>query len=104
LSRERLNARCSSLHSEVLRLGGYSVGWFWRSSFYSFGWTQRHNSMGDSASYIWTALTEWIPADRSYFYGYVVRGLAVWPHSFAPLLLSQTLASAVTAIVFVLIC
>jgi hypothetical protein len=60
--------------------------------------------MGDSASYIWTALTEWIPADRSYFYGYVVRWLAVWPHSFAPLLLSQTLASAVTAIVFVLIC
>jgi len=60
--------------------------------------------LGDSSSYIWTALTDWIPTDRSYFYGYVVRWLAVWPHSFGPLVLCQTLASAVTAIVFVLIC
>src|SRR6516162_6299246 len=60
--------------------------------------------MGDSASYLWTALTGWIPADRSYFYGYLVRWLAVWPHSFAPLLIVQALASGVTAIVFALIC
>ena len=60
--------------------------------------------LGDSASYIWTALTGWIPRDRSYFYGYLVRWLAVWPHGFGPLLLCQTLASAVTAIVFALIC
>jgi len=60
--------------------------------------------MGDSGSYIWTALTGWIPSDRSYFYGYLVRWLAVWPHSFGPLLLSQMLVSAVTAIMFVLIC
>jgi len=60
--------------------------------------------MGDSASYIWTALTGWIPADRSYFYGYLVRWLAVWPHSFAPLLIVQALASGATAIVFALIC
>src|SRR5213595_2464623 len=59
--------------------------------------------MGDSWSYIWTALTGWIPSDRSYFYGYLVRWLAVWPHSFGPLLLSQTLVSAVPAIVFALI-
>ena len=26
--------------------------------------------MGDSWSYIWTALIGWIPGDRSYFYGY----------------------------------
>jgi hypothetical protein len=60
--------------------------------------------MGDSGSYIWTALTGWIPEDRSYFYGFVVRWLAVWPHSFTPLLVVQALASAVTAIVFALIC
>jgi len=60
--------------------------------------------LGDSGAYIWTALTGWIPSDRSYFYGYLVRWLAVWPHSFGPLLLSQMLISAVTAIVFALIC
>src|SRR5881394_602972 len=60
--------------------------------------------LGDSGAYIWTALTGWIPSDRSYVYGYLVRWLAVWPHSFGPLLLSQTLVSAVTAIVFALIC
>src|SRR6476646_1846914 len=60
--------------------------------------------MGDSGSYIHTALTGWIPSDRSYFYGYLVRWLAVWPHSFGPLLLSQMLVSVVTAKVFVLIC
>jgi len=60
--------------------------------------------MGDSWSYIWTALTGWIPGDRSYFYGYLVRGLALWPHSFTPLLVSQALASGATAIVFAIIC
>jgi hypothetical protein len=60
--------------------------------------------MGDSGSYMWTALTGWIPGDRSYFYGYLVRWLAVWPHSFTPLLVIQALASGATAIVFTLIC
>src|SRR6476661_7498994 len=60
--------------------------------------------LGDSGAYVWTALTGWIPSDRSYFYGYLVRWLAVWPHSLGPLLLSQMLVSAVTAIVFALIC
>src|SRR6476646_6182549 len=60
--------------------------------------------MGDSGSYIHTALTGWIPSDRSYFYGYLVRWLAVWPHSFGPFLVSQMLVSAGTAIVFALIC
>ena len=50
--------------------------------------------MGDSGSYIHTALTGSIPRDRSYFYGYLVRWLAVWPHSFTPLLVAQALASA----------
>ena len=60
--------------------------------------------MGDSWSYIHTALTGSMPRDRSYFYGYLIRWLAVWPHSFTPLLVAQTLASGATAIVFVLIC
>jgi hypothetical protein len=49
-------------------------------------------------------LTGWIPPDRSYFYGYLVRWLALWPHGFTPLLFTQAFASGVTAIVFALIC
>lgn len=60
--------------------------------------------MGDSWSYIRTALIGSIPGDRSYFYGYLIRCFAVWPQSFTPLLVVQALASAVTAIVFALIC
>ena len=60
--------------------------------------------LGDSWSYIWTALTGWIPGDRSYLYGYVLRGLALWPHSFTPLLVIQALSSGTTAIVVALIC
>ena len=60
--------------------------------------------IGDSGAYVHTALTGWIPPDRSYFYGYVVRWLAVWPHSFTPLLFVQTLASSTTAILFAVIC
>ena len=60
--------------------------------------------LGDSLSYVHTALTGWIPGDRSYFYGYVVRWLGVWPASLTPLLVAQTLASAGTAIVFALVC
>src|SRR5215471_2850543 len=60
--------------------------------------------MGDSWSYIWTALSDSIPKDRSYFYGYLVCWLALLPHSFTPLLVIQALASGTTAIVFALIC
>ena len=59
--------------------------------------------MGDSWSYIWTALKGWIPEDRSYFYGYLVRWLAAWPHSFTPLLVIQALASGSTAITVALV-
>ena len=60
--------------------------------------------MGDSWSYLRTALVGSIPGDRSYFYGYLIRCLAIWPHSFTPLLVVQALASGATAIVFALIC
>ena len=49
-------------------------------------------------SYIRTALIGSMPRDRSYFYGYLVRWLAVWPHSFTPFLVVQALASGATAI------
>ena len=60
--------------------------------------------LGDSWSYIRTALIGSIPGDRSYLYGYLIRCLAVWPQSFTPLLVVQGLASGATAIVFALIC
>jgi hypothetical protein len=60
--------------------------------------------LGDSASYIWTAVSGWIPPDRSYFYGYIIRWLAISTGSLTLLLLVQTFASAVTAIVIAYTC
>lgn len=55
--------------------------------------------LGDSGSYIWTALTGWIPPDRSYLYGYVIRCSSLWTESLTPLLVLQTLASTATALI-----
>ena len=33
---------------------------------------------GDSESYLATALEGWIPPDRSFVYGYILRPFAVW--------------------------
>ena len=60
--------------------------------------------MGDSGSYIWTALTGWIPEDRSYFYGYVIRWTSVWPESLTGLLAFQIFLSAITCILLAAIC
>ena len=60
--------------------------------------------MGDSGSYIWTALTGWIPPDRSYFYGYVIRWSSVWTESLTSLLVLQVFASAGTAVMVAWIC
>jgi hypothetical protein len=54
--------------------------------------------LGDSGSYLWTALTGWIPDDRSYFYGYVIRWVALSTESLTPLLLLQSFISALTAV------
>jgi hypothetical protein len=56
--------------------------------------------MGDSGSYIWTALTGWIPPDRSFFYGYVIRWTALWTESLTVLLVVQVSLSAITCILF----
>jgi hypothetical protein len=60
--------------------------------------------MGDSASYIWTALSDWIPEARSYFYGYVIRWSSVWTQSLTWLLVLQLLLSAITCILMALTC
>ncbi len=60
--------------------------------------------MGDSGSYIWTALSGWIPPDRSFLYGYVIRWTSLLPESLTSLLIVQTFAGALTAILVVLIC
>jgi hypothetical protein len=60
--------------------------------------------MGDSGSYLWTALTGWIPHDRSYFYGYVIRWVALSTESLTALLLLQSFLSALTALFLTYIC
>lgn len=59
---------------------------------------------GDSASYIWTALSGWIPPDRSFFYGYVIRWSSLAAGTLFPLLAIQTVLGAATAILVALIC
>lgn len=56
--------------------------------------------MGDSGSYISTALTGWIPPDRSFFYGYVIRWTALWTESLTWLVVVQVCLSAITCILF----
>src|SRR5439155_17809727 len=60
--------------------------------------------LGDSFSYIWTAISGWIPSDRSFFYGYVIRWLSVWTGSLTSLLIVQVLLSAFIAIIVAWIC
>jgi len=54
--------------------------------------------MGDSASYIHSALTGWVPADRSYLYGQFVRFIVADTQSLAPLVLAQAAAGGATAL------
>jgi hypothetical protein len=60
--------------------------------------------MGDSGSYLWTALSGWIPTDRSFLYGYVIRWSSLWIGSLTSLLVLQAFLGAVTAILVSLIC
>src|SRR5262249_35488916 len=53
--------------------------------------------LGDSGSYIYTAISGWIPTDRSYLYGFLVRWLCLGSQSLFPLVLAQTFASSVSA-------
>jgi hypothetical protein len=60
--------------------------------------------MGDSQSYLWTALSGWIPSDRSFLYGFIIRWLTSLTGTLISLLLLQALMSAATAILVAVIC
>jgi hypothetical protein len=60
--------------------------------------------MGDSGSYLFTALTGWIPEDRSYLYGFVIRWSSLWCHSLTGLLLVQLVASTTAVFLFYAVC
>jgi len=53
---------------------------------------------GDSGSYLTTALIKWIPPDRSFIYGFVVRFLTINSHSLNSVVATQTLAGIGTAL------
>ena len=52
--------------------------------------------LGDSGSYIETAISGWIPPDRTFFYGYCIRWLGLSFHSLTTVVLAQVCASALT--------
>ena len=60
--------------------------------------------IGDSACYISTALVGWIPDDRSYFYGFLIRFVSLSTESLTPLLLLQSFISALTALLLAYTC
>lgn len=60
--------------------------------------------MGDSASYLHTALFGGVPRDRSFLYGYVIRWSSLWAGTLTSLLILQIFLGAVTAILVAVIC
>ncbi|MEP6636587.1 MAG: hypothetical protein ABJB97_07660, partial [Acidobacteriota bacterium] len=60
--------------------------------------------MGDSGSYLWTALSGWIPPDRSFVYGFIIRWSSITTHSLTSLLVLQTLLGTVTALLLTFLC
>ena len=60
--------------------------------------------MGDSGSYLWTALSGWIPPDRSFLYGFVIRWVSLTTHSLESLLILQAFTGAGIAILLAFTC
>jgi hypothetical protein len=60
--------------------------------------------MGDSGSYLWTAFSGWIPPDRSFLYGFVIRWVAFSTGSLQSLLVLQAFLGAAIAISLAYIC
>lgn len=59
--------------------------------------------LGDSVAYINTAKWGWIPPDRSFLYGWIIRIISLWPGTLTPLLVAQTFATAAAAVLCALI-
>ena len=59
--------------------------------------------LGDSAAYLSTARWDWVPTDRSFLYGWVIRYVALGRASLLPLLGAQALASALAAMLVAVI-
>jgi Dolichyl-phosphate-mannose-protein mannosyltransferase len=55
--------------------------------------------LGDSASYIHSALFDWVPPDRSYLYALLIRATAVTAQSLYTLILTQSMFGVGTALV-----
>lgn len=54
---------------------------------------------GDSGAYLATALVKWIPPDRSFTYGFLLRPLIFKSHSLSPVLAMQIFASGVASVI-----
>src|SRR5689334_14263457 len=52
---------------------------------------------GDSGAYLTTATIKWIPPDRSFLYGYLLRRIAYHSHSLQAMIVAQVLLSAIAA-------
>ncbi|MEO8673909.1 MAG: hypothetical protein ABI411_21575 [Tahibacter sp.] len=55
--------------------------------------------LGDSESYLYSALTGWIPPDRSFVYGILVRLSAVYTGSLYGLLVVQSMCGVLTSLI-----
>jgi hypothetical protein len=60
--------------------------------------------LGDSLSYLETAISGWMPGQRSFVYGYVIRWTSLWTGSLTSLLILQVFLSIVIAIIVAWIC
>ncbi|MBA3607139.1 MAG: hypothetical protein H0W43_01295 [Chthoniobacterales bacterium] len=60
--------------------------------------------MGDSGSYLWTAVSGWIPPDRSFLYGFIIRWVSFPTQSLDSLLVLQVFLGAATAISLAYVC
>jgi hypothetical protein len=60
--------------------------------------------LGDSISYLETAISGWMPGQRSFVYGYVIRWTSLWTGSLTWLLVLQVFLSIVIAIIAAWIC
>lgn len=57
--------------------------------------------LGDSQSYIATALNGWIPPDRSFLYGYFIKVVSITTHDIRNLVMIQVFLSFITTLILV---